>query len=72
MARAMSDSGPRKPAYDRKSGPFDEWEVRDALRTVHDADRIRKNKSLMAEVQKEADRAAKAASDAAQSIKGGK
>lgn len=68
-ARNMVEAIPyeQKPAEDRKSG-WSEWEVRDALRTLTTAMKIRKNPSLMRAVRAEARRQQKAAEAVSKSI----
>jgi threonine synthase len=69
----MVESGPQvaadsyKSPEDRKSG-WSEWEVRDALRTLTTAMKIRKNPSLMRAVRAEARRQQQAAEAVSKSI----
>lgn len=58
---------PYKSPEDRKSG-WSEWEVRDALRTLTTAMKIRKNPSLMRAVRAEARKQQKAAEAVSKSI----
>ena len=77
MARTKSSkSGPQAAGYDkpyappieRKDGPWDDYEIRDALRTLVDADKIRANSGLMRKVKAEAKKQAAAAQATAASI----
>ena len=43
-----------RPTEERTGGPFDDYEVRDALSTLTRAIKIRKNSALMRAVKKEA------------------
>jgi len=64
-AECCGPSKPYVPVEDRKSGPFDSYDVSESLRTLARADKIRANSALMKEVRKEAQKqidAAKAAS----------
>lgn len=58
---------PYKNPEDRRSG-WSEWEVRDALRTLTTAAKIRKNASLMKAVREEARKQVKAAQAVATSV----
>ena len=61
---------PYKSAEDRKSGPFDEYEVRSALETVTRAIKIRKNSALMRAVRAEARRQLAAATNTTKALSG--
>lgn len=52
----MKAAQPRRyvPTAERLNGPFDDYEVRDALTTLVNAVKIRKNKKLMRAVRAEA------------------
>lgn len=65
---AMDSPGRYRPAKERMGGPFEDYEVREALRTLSDAAKIRKNKALMRAVKKEAQTQSKAAAATAASI----
>lgn len=56
----------------RKSGPFDDYEVREALRTLTKAEQIKRNKSLLRACRTEAAKQVKAAQQAASSLQGAK
>ena len=56
-------------AYDRRSG-WSEWDVRRALTTLVEAEKIRGNKPLMRAIGKEAERQKKAAAAAVTTTKG--
>ena len=60
------------PPVDRTNGPFDDYEVKGALRTLTDAEKIKRNKKLLRACKLEAAKQVKAATAAAQSIQGGK
>lgn len=57
---------------EEKKGNFDDYEVRDALRTLSQADKIRKNKPLMGAIRKEAQKQLKVAQATATQLQGGK
>jgi hypothetical protein len=46
--------GRYRPAAERKGGPFDDYEIRDALQTLAQAAKIQSNSALMRAVRKEA------------------
>lgn len=54
----------------RKSGPFEDYEIRDALRTLTQAEKIKRNKPLLRACRNEAQKQVKAAQQAASSIQG--
>lgn len=63
---SMPDRGSDSPSKyvepeERKSGEFNDYEVRDALRTLASARKIQKNPHLMKAVRKEAQRQLQAA-----------
>lgn len=58
------------PAIERKSG-WDDYQIKDALRTLSDAVKIRKNKPLMAAIKKEAAAQLKAAQATNATLQGG-
>ena len=76
MAKRSSKAGPEPANYDkpyvrpidRKAGPWDEYDIRDALRTLVDADKIRANSGLMRKVKAEAKKQAAAAQATAATI----
>lgn len=47
-AIAMDSPGEYKPPEDRKSGPFSEYDVQNAIDTLIKANRIKKNRKLLA------------------------
>lgn len=51
---AESASNRWKPAHERKSGPFEDYEVESALETIAKAEKIKKNRALMAAVRTKA------------------
>ena len=55
------------PTAERMNGPFDDYEVRDALSTLVNAVKIRKNKKLMRAVRAEARKQQQAAQQVIQS-----
>lgn len=55
---------------ERKSGPFDDYEVRDALRTLTNARKIQKNPALMKAVRAEARRQLQAAESTQKALSG--
>ncbi len=67
----MASIASHKPSAERKSG-WDDWEIRDALSTLSQADKIRKNKPLMAKVRAEAKRQLQAAKATHANLQGGK
>lgn len=56
MAESPATSSPYVQMEDRKSGPFDQYEIRSALETLSKAEKIRKNGALMRAVRTEAKR----------------
>lgn len=62
---------PYKEPVDRKSG-WSEYDIRDSLRTLSQADKIRKNKPLMAAIKAEAVKQLAAAKATASTLQGGK
>jgi hypothetical protein len=66
---AASDS-PYKPPEERKSGPFDDYEVRGALETLSKAIKIRKNPTLMRAVRTEARKQLAAAESTKKALSG--
>ena len=58
-------------AVDRKGGPFDDYEVKEALRTLTDAEKIKRNRKLLRACKDEAAKQVKAATAAQHSIQGG-
>ena len=73
MAKGSNMASPDRyqPAEERKSG-WDDYEVRSALETLARADKIRKNKPLMAAVKAEAKRQLQAAQATHSNLQGGK
>lgn len=65
------DRGYKRPA-ERMGGPFDDYEVKEALRTLADAEKIKRNKALLRACKVEAKKQVQAAQSAAESIQGGK
>ncbi|HEY3434238.1 MAG TPA: hypothetical protein VGK41_01160 [Solirubrobacterales bacterium] len=69
---SMPESGIGPSKYvepeERKSGPFSDYEVRDALRILAQARKIQKNPALMRAVKKEAQRQLQAAQTTAKSL----
>ena len=59
------------PPFERKSG-WDDYDVKDALRTLSQAEKIRRNKPLMAAIRKEAANQLKVAQATASQLQGGK
>ena len=53
---------------ERKNGPWDDYDIREALRTLVDADKIRANSGLMRRVKAEAKKQAEAARATSASI----
>lgn len=68
-AVAMSDK-PYVRAIERSSG-WDDYDIKNALTTLADADKIRKNKPLMAAIRKEAAAQLKTAQATASQLQGG-
>lgn len=52
------------PVEDRKRGPFDQYDIQEALRTIVRANKIRKNPALMRAIRAEAQRQLEAAKQA--------
>lgn len=69
-AAVMADS-PYKPPEERSSG-WSDYDIRDALRTLAQADKIRKNKALMTAIKAEAKRQLTAAQATHAKLQGGK
>lgn len=67
----MKESRYRSPE-DRKGGPFDDYEVREALSTLTKAEKIKRNRALMKAVLAEADKQLKAAKANKSQLTGGK
>lgn len=65
-----SDRDYKRPA-DRLGGPFDDYEVKEALRTLTEAEKIKRNKALLRACKLEAKKQVQAATQAAESIQGG-
>lgn len=61
---------PYRSAEDRKSGPFDDYEVRNALETLTRAIKIKKNSALMRAVKAEARRQLSAAESTKKALAG--
>ena len=61
----------KRPA-ERLGGPFDDYEVKDALRTLTDAEKIKRNKALLRACKLEAKKQVQAAQQAVNTIQGGK
>lgn len=59
------------PPEERKSG-WDDYQIKDALRTLSQADKIVKNKAFMAAIRAEAVRQLKVAQATATKLQGGK
>lgn len=71
MARdkaAPATEGRYRAPEDRTGGPFDDYEVRDALRTLTQANKIRRNKALMKAVRREAQKQLQAAQSATREL----
>lgn len=65
------DRGYKRPA-ERMGGPFDDYEVKEALRTLTDAEKIKRNKALLRACKLEARKQVQAAQQAVDTIQGGK
>lgn len=65
-----STSGRYVSPEERKKGPFDEYEVREALRTLSSARKIQKNSALMRAVRAEARRQLRAAESTSKALSG--
>lgn len=63
---------PYKKPSERMKGPFDDYEVKDALRTLTEAEKIKRNKGLMRAILLESDKQIEAAKAAKKTIQGGK
>jgi len=61
------DKGYKKPS-ERMGGPFDDYEVKDALRTLTEAEKISRNKALLRACKVEAKKQLDAAQNAVDSI----
>lgn len=59
-----------KPIEERKSGPFDGYELREALQTLAKAIKIRKNPALMRAIKAEANRQLAAAQSTTKALSG--
>lgn len=59
------------PTEDRRNGPFDDYEVRNALETLARAEKIKRNKKLMRAVRAEAQKQLKAAQTTTKQLTGG-
>lgn len=75
MGKKSSAASPAVDTYvppeERKAG-WSDYDVRDALRTLSQANKIRANKPLMAAVRKEAAKQLKVAQATTQQLQGGK
>lgn len=70
-AAVMADTPNRYRApEERKGGPFDDYEVRDALSTLTKSIKIRKNSALMRAVRAEARRQVQAAESTKKALSG--
>lgn len=70
-AAPMADSPDRyRPPEDRKGGPFDDYEVRNALETLSKAIKIKKNSALMRAVRTEARKQLAAAESTKKALSG--
>ena len=70
-AVSMADSpSPYRPVEERKTGPFDEYEVRSALETITRSIKIRKNSALMRAIRAEARRQLAAAESTKNALSG--
>lgn len=58
-----------KSMYEKRSN-WDEWELRECVQILANADKIKKNRRLLAATKAEANRQLKAAEKAAATIKG--
>lgn len=71
MARDTGTSPAKyRPAVDRTGGPFDSYEVKEALRTLSDAEKIKRNRALLRACRIEAQKQVEAAKATSQSIQG--
>ena len=59
-----------RPPEERKGGPFDDYEVREALSTLSKAIKIRKNSALMRAVRAEARKQLQAAETTKKALSG--
>jgi lipopolysaccharide export system protein LptA len=69
---SIAASKPYRSPAERTSGPFEAYEVKEALRTLTDAEKIKRNKALLRACRIEAKKQVDAAQAAAKSIQGGK
>lgn len=67
----MNESRYRSPE-DRKGGPFEDYEVREALSTLTKAEKIKRNRALMRAVLAEAEKQLKTARANKSHLTGGK
>ena len=67
---AYDSHGSYKPIEERRNGPFDDWELRDALQTLAKAIKIRKNPALMRAIKAEARRQLAAAQSTTKALSG--
>lgn len=68
---SLAEPGVYKAPEERSSG-WSDFDIRDALRTLSQADKIRKNKALMAAIKAEAKRQLTAAQATHAKLQGGK
>lgn len=68
---AVAEPSRYVPPEERKSG-WDDYQIKDALRTLSQADKIVKNKAFMAAIRAEAVRQLKVAQATANKLQGGK
>ena len=66
----MASTGRYRPPEERRNGPFDDYEVREALSTLGKAIKIRKNPALMRAVRAEAKAQLKAAQSTTKALSG--
>lgn len=71
MKSYPGDRDYKRPA-ERMAGPFDDYEIKEALRTLTEAEKIKRNKTLLRACKLEAKKQVQAATQAAESIQGGK
>lgn len=71
-ANSSVSASPYVAIEDRKSGPFDSYEVSEALRTLTKAEKIKRNKPLLRACRAEAAKQVQAAQQAAKSLQGAK
>lgn len=67
---AYDSPGSYKPIEERRNGPFDGYELRDALQTLAKAIKIRKNPALMKAIKAEANRQLAAAQSTTKALSG--